>query len=327
MSKFFLYNFFIFHKIIYMYRKLVLSLACAICVAFPAAAQVQKAVVTALTQAPRAAVPLTQAAGKSFTAIPAARALVPATTRALVPLNQTPQVLFPTKNIKRLPAVSVSAALTEIGGFHIYSPQTGWGLALGNGFIELLDKAPAHPILPTDVLFDFPNLLEYMEQHGYGALVMDPVTSTPKFEPTQTEETPAAPAPQEQTAQQVPLSQKVWVQTFAPGGLVGMTIFHPSQEAAAPATEQDPLKTQLKRSIWQHIAQRRAEEKQKKEHEGSRSLFAVKDIRQGEILTPDNVRSIRPGIGLHTMYYEEILGKKATKDIERGTPLQWTMIN
>ena len=67
-------------------------------------------------------------------------------------------------------------------------------------------------------------------------------------------------------------------------------------------------------------------EKQKREHEGSRSLFVVKDVKQGEILTPDNIRSIRPGIGLHTMHYEEILGKVAACDIERGMPLQWNMI-
>ena len=67
-------------------------------------------------------------------------------------------------------------------------------------------------------------------------------------------------------------------------------------------------------------------DKQKKEHEGSRSLFVVKDIRKGEMFSPENVRSIRPGIGLHTMHYEEILGRHATQDIERGMPLQWTMI-
>lgn len=67
-------------------------------------------------------------------------------------------------------------------------------------------------------------------------------------------------------------------------------------------------------------------EKQKREHEESRSLFVVKDIKQGEMFTKENVRSIRPGIGLHTMYYEEILGKSASQDIERGMPLQWTMI-
>ena len=66
-------------------------------------------------------------------------------------------------------------------------------------------------------------------------------------------------------------------------------------------------------------------EKQEKERSGSRSLFVVKDIRAGEKLTPENIRSIRPGYGLHTMYYEEVLGKSALRDIERGTPLDWGM--
>lgn len=66
---------------------------------------------------------------------------------------------------------------------------------------------------------------------------------------------------------------------------------------------------------------------QKLEHEGSRSLFVVKDIAPGEILTPDNIRSIRPGNGLHTMYYEEILGKKAKGFLRKGTPLAWKLID
>ena len=66
---------------------------------------------------------------------------------------------------------------------------------------------------------------------------------------------------------------------------------------------------------------------QKLEHEGSRSLFVVKDIAPGEILTPDNIRSIRPGNGLHTMYYEEILGKKAKGLLKKGTPLAWELID
>lgn len=66
-------------------------------------------------------------------------------------------------------------------------------------------------------------------------------------------------------------------------------------------------------------------EKQEKERNGSRSLFVVKDIKAGEKLTPENIRSIRPGYGLHTMYYEEILGKTAAQDLEKGTPLAWGM--
>lgn len=66
---------------------------------------------------------------------------------------------------------------------------------------------------------------------------------------------------------------------------------------------------------------------QELEHGGSRSLFAVKDITQGETLTPENVRSIRPGTGLHTMYYEQVLGRKAKTFLKKGTPLQWELID
>ena len=66
-------------------------------------------------------------------------------------------------------------------------------------------------------------------------------------------------------------------------------------------------------------------ERQEKERNGSRSLFVVKEIKAGEKLTPENVRSIRPGYGLHTMYYDEVLGKHAVSDLEKGTPLAWGM--
>lgn len=67
-------------------------------------------------------------------------------------------------------------------------------------------------------------------------------------------------------------------------------------------------------------------QKQEQERKGSRSLFAVKDIRAGEVLTEDNVRSIRPYYGLHPMYYEKVLGKTAVCDISLGTPLAWDLI-
>lgn len=66
---------------------------------------------------------------------------------------------------------------------------------------------------------------------------------------------------------------------------------------------------------------------QKLEHEGSRSLFVVQDIQPGELLTPENIRSIRPGNGLHTMYYEEVLGKTAKQFLKKGTPLSWDVIS
>ena len=62
------------------------------------------------------------------------------------------------------------------------------------------------------------------------------------------------------------------------------------------------------------------------EHGDCRSLFAAKDIAEGETFTPENVRSVRPGNGLHTMYYEKILGKKAACAIKMGTPMRWELI-
>lgn len=66
--------------------------------------------------------------------------------------------------------------------------------------------------------------------------------------------------------------------------------------------------------------------KQKKSREHSRSLFVVEDIKKGEIITEKNVRSIRPNFGMHTRYYEEVLGKKVKEDLPKGTPLKWEFI-
>lgn len=66
-------------------------------------------------------------------------------------------------------------------------------------------------------------------------------------------------------------------------------------------------------------------EKQLKGREHSRSLFVVKPIRKGEMITKENVRSIRPGFGLAPKYYEEVLGTTAKEDLAAGTPLKWNM--
>lgn len=68
-------------------------------------------------------------------------------------------------------------------------------------------------------------------------------------------------------------------------------------------------------------------EKQKKNRELSRSLYVVKNIKKGELFTEENIRSIRPGYGLHPKLYKEILGKRASEDIERGVPLSWNIIS
>jgi len=57
-----------------------------------------------------------------------------------------------------------------------------------------------------------------------------------------------------------------------------------------------------------------------------RSLFAAKDIKKGEIFTKENTRSVRPAFGLETKFYDEVIGKKAVKNIEFATPLSWDLI-
>jgi len=57
-----------------------------------------------------------------------------------------------------------------------------------------------------------------------------------------------------------------------------------------------------------------------------RSLFVVADVRAGEVLTPENVRCIRPGHGLHPRHLGEVLGRRAARDIPAGTPLDWELL-
>ncbi|MEP6616497.1 MAG: pseudaminic acid synthase [Ginsengibacter sp.] len=67
-------------------------------------------------------------------------------------------------------------------------------------------------------------------------------------------------------------------------------------------------------------------EKQKKGREFSRSLYIVKDVSKGEIFTSENVKSIRPGYGLHPKYLAHVLGKKAVKDLEFGSRMEINFI-
>lgn len=68
-------------------------------------------------------------------------------------------------------------------------------------------------------------------------------------------------------------------------------------------------------------------EKVKASRKFSRSLFVVEDINAGELITNENVRSIRPGYGLHPKFYHEIMGKKILVDLKRGTPLRMDYIH
>ncbi|MCB2340761.1 pseudaminic acid synthase [Clostridium estertheticum] len=68
-------------------------------------------------------------------------------------------------------------------------------------------------------------------------------------------------------------------------------------------------------------------DKMKNSRAFSRSLFVVKDIKKGEIFSESNVRSIRPGYGMHTRYYNDIIGKMAKINISKGTPMEWKLID
>jgi pseudaminic acid synthase len=67
-------------------------------------------------------------------------------------------------------------------------------------------------------------------------------------------------------------------------------------------------------------------EKQIKGRDFSRSLYVVKDIKKGEKITEENVRSIRPGFGLHPMYLTEALEKVAKENLEKGDRLELELI-
>lgn len=58
-----------------------------------------------------------------------------------------------------------------------------------------------------------------------------------------------------------------------------------------------------------------------------RSLFVVENVRAGEVFTEKNIRSIRPGAGMLPKHLGEVLGRRAAKDVERGTPLSWELIS
>ena len=58
-----------------------------------------------------------------------------------------------------------------------------------------------------------------------------------------------------------------------------------------------------------------------------RSLYVVRDMKKGDCITQENIRAIRPGLGIPTKYFEILLGKKINQDIKLGTPLSWDLIS
>lgn len=67
-------------------------------------------------------------------------------------------------------------------------------------------------------------------------------------------------------------------------------------------------------------------EKATRSREFSRSLYIAEDVKAGEAITKSNVRSVRPGFGLHPKHLEEIIGKTFAKDCEKGTRMDWPLI-
>lgn len=67
-------------------------------------------------------------------------------------------------------------------------------------------------------------------------------------------------------------------------------------------------------------------EKVQKNRKFARSLFVVEDVEEGELISEKNVRSIRPGYGLHPKHFEEVMGKRFTTAVKRGTPLDFKLI-
>lgn len=69
------------------------------------------------------------------------------------------------------------------------------------------------------------------------------------------------------------------------------------------------------------------DDKKRQSREFSRSLYIVQDIKKGELLTSKNVRSIRPGFGMHPKHYDEILGRTAASDLKKGTRMSSDLIS
>jgi len=94
--------------------------------------------------------------------------------------------------------------------------------------------------------------------------------------------------------------------------------------------EPDELKNLCSDALtaWQALGVSGYERKQSEESnlQYRRSLYFVKDISQGQIITDKDVRSIRPGFGIKPKYINEILGKKARIDIKRGEPAQFLLV-
>jgi N-acetylneuraminate synthase len=105
----------------------------------------------------------------------------------------------------------------------------------------------------------------------------------------------------------------------ADGGVDSMFSMEPSEMAQ--------LVVETKRA-WQALGQVSygLTVAEKKSIQFRRSLYIVKNLKAGEVLTKENVRAIRPGLGLPTKYLEKVLGKTVKQDVKLGTALNWELL-
>ena len=67
-------------------------------------------------------------------------------------------------------------------------------------------------------------------------------------------------------------------------------------------------------------------EKERKSLVFRRSLYIVEDVKAGEILSPKNLRAIRPGYGLPPKYLSTLLGRSLARDVKKGTAMSWDLL-
>ena len=68
-------------------------------------------------------------------------------------------------------------------------------------------------------------------------------------------------------------------------------------------------------------------QKKKKSRQFARSLYVAEDIEEGELLTEKNIRSVRPGYGLHPKHLKKILGRKARRKLKKGERVDWSIVD
>jgi N-acetylneuraminate synthase len=57
-----------------------------------------------------------------------------------------------------------------------------------------------------------------------------------------------------------------------------------------------------------------------------RSFYISQNMNKGDILTPENLKAIRPGLGISPKYYDILIGKAVNRDVKRGSPMNWELL-